>query len=361
MLTIGQLAAYAGVTMRAVRHYHHVGLLPEPERDASGYRRYGATAVVSLIKIRTLANAGVPLSSIAELLAGRPGGVRRSGPADRRPAARRDRTAGDQPQADRAARGRGQPVRPAGGEPTISTGFGEIGASERIVEGERDGWILLAARWPDQIREWMPGKLAQLEDPRLVRLYRLLSEIFESDEGVDDPRLVEAGRHPGRPARAGIRRRRGQPGEGSTTTCRSTCWTRWRSSPTRGWCGCWSSCASVAGPGGLGWSGWRSRPMLASSGFHARRSGRAAPGLGGRAGAHGGGELVAPVAVVAEAAEAGGGGREEHDAVRARPREGRRDGGVQVGAVGHARQNASGPASRRSAASAAVRRRRRRR
>ena len=62
MLTIGQLAAYAGVTVRAVRHYHQIGLLPEPERDASGYRRYGATAVVSLIRIRTLANAGVPLS-----------------------------------------------------------------------------------------------------------------------------------------------------------------------------------------------------------------------------------------------------------------------------------------------------------
>jgi hypothetical protein len=44
MLTIGQLAAYAGVTVRAVRHYHQIGLLPEPERDASGYRRYGATA-----------------------------------------------------------------------------------------------------------------------------------------------------------------------------------------------------------------------------------------------------------------------------------------------------------------------------
>src|ERR1700733_11842749 len=68
MLTIGQLAAYAGVTTRAVRHYHQIGLLPEPERDASGYRRYGATAVVSLIKIRTLANAGVPLSQIMRML-----------------------------------------------------------------------------------------------------------------------------------------------------------------------------------------------------------------------------------------------------------------------------------------------------
>jgi DNA-binding transcriptional MerR regulator len=40
MLTISQLAAYSGVTVRAVRHYHAKGLLPEPERDDSGY---GAT------------------------------------------------------------------------------------------------------------------------------------------------------------------------------------------------------------------------------------------------------------------------------------------------------------------------------
>ncbi|WP_344167895.1 MerR family transcriptional regulator [Kribbella lupini] len=38
MLTISRLAAYAGVTVRAVRHYHQIGLLPEPERDHSGYR-----------------------------------------------------------------------------------------------------------------------------------------------------------------------------------------------------------------------------------------------------------------------------------------------------------------------------------
>jgi DNA-binding transcriptional MerR regulator len=38
MLTISRLAAYAGVTVRALRHYHQIGLLPEPERDHSGYR-----------------------------------------------------------------------------------------------------------------------------------------------------------------------------------------------------------------------------------------------------------------------------------------------------------------------------------
>src|SRR4051794_23655272 len=68
MLTISQLAAYAGVTVRAVRHYHKIGLLPEPERDRSGYRAYDAAAVARLIRIHTLADAGVPLARVQELL-----------------------------------------------------------------------------------------------------------------------------------------------------------------------------------------------------------------------------------------------------------------------------------------------------
>jgi DNA-binding transcriptional MerR regulator len=191
MLTISQLAAYAGVTVRAVRHYHHIGLLPEPERDASGYRRYGATAVVSLIKIRTLANAGVPLSQIAELLQ-----------ADAAAFAEAVRRIDDQlrEEAERLEASRKQIAQLEAGDsllvpPEVACYLDrlrQIGTSERIVQGERDGWILVAARWPDQIREWMPDKLAQLEDPRLVRLYRVISEIGESDEGDDDPRLAEA-------------------------------------------------------------------------------------------------------------------------------------------------------------------------
>src|SRR5689334_24335034 len=68
MITIGRLAHYAGVTIKAVRHYHKVGLLPEPARDHSGYRRYSAQDAIDLVKIRTLAEAGVPLAKVAELL-----------------------------------------------------------------------------------------------------------------------------------------------------------------------------------------------------------------------------------------------------------------------------------------------------
>jgi DNA-binding transcriptional MerR regulator len=190
MLTIGQLAAYAGVTVRAVRHYHQVGLLPEPERDTSGYRRYGPTAVVSLIKIRTLANAGVPLSQIGQMLEA-------DAPSFAEAVQRIDSHLRDE--IERLETSRKQIAQLAAGDslalpPEVISYLDrlrEIGASERMVEGERDGWILVAARWPDRIREFMPGKLAQLDDPQLVRLYRVLSEVFESDAD-DDPRLEEA-------------------------------------------------------------------------------------------------------------------------------------------------------------------------
>src|SRR6202041_2089309 len=191
MLTIGQLAAYAGVTTRAVRHYHQIGLLPEPERDASGYRRYGPAAVVSLIKIRTLARAGVPLSRIGQLLEA-------DAPAFAEAVQRIDSHLRDE--IERLETSRKQIAQLAAGDslalPSEVTSYldrlREIGASARMVEGERDGWILVAARWPDSIPEVITAKHAQLENPQLVRLYQVLSELLESDVGEDDPRPKEA-------------------------------------------------------------------------------------------------------------------------------------------------------------------------
>ncbi|MCO1654286.1 helix-turn-helix domain-containing protein [Pseudonocardia humida] len=70
MLTIGELAKLAGTTVRAVRHYHGIGLLAEPVRDHSGYRRYGAAALVRLLRVRRLRELGLALDRIAELLDG---------------------------------------------------------------------------------------------------------------------------------------------------------------------------------------------------------------------------------------------------------------------------------------------------
>src|SRR5262249_51793313 len=65
---IGQAATFAGVTIKTVRHYHRLGLVKEPKRDASGYRRYQSTDLLRLVQVRTLAIAGVPLAEIGSLV-----------------------------------------------------------------------------------------------------------------------------------------------------------------------------------------------------------------------------------------------------------------------------------------------------
>ncbi|ANY05812.1 MerR family transcriptional regulator [Pseudonocardia sp. HH130630-07] len=67
-LTIGQAAAFAGVTIKTIRHYHRSGLLDEPRRDRSGYRRYSSADLYRLVQVRTLAEAGVALAEIGDLL-----------------------------------------------------------------------------------------------------------------------------------------------------------------------------------------------------------------------------------------------------------------------------------------------------
>ncbi|MEO9140309.1 MAG: MerR family transcriptional regulator [Jatrophihabitans sp.] len=65
-LSVKTVAEVAGLTPRAVRHYHSIGLLPEPPRDASGYRRYGGKEVIELVRIARLRALGMPLPKIAQ-------------------------------------------------------------------------------------------------------------------------------------------------------------------------------------------------------------------------------------------------------------------------------------------------------
>jgi len=62
-----QLADLAGTTLRTIRHYHDVGLLAEPERRANGYKSYGVTHLVRVLRIKRLADLGLSLTQIAEL------------------------------------------------------------------------------------------------------------------------------------------------------------------------------------------------------------------------------------------------------------------------------------------------------
>lgn len=62
-----ELAELAGTTVRTVRYYHQIGLLPVPA-VCDGRRDYDLTHVARLIRIRWLSQAGVPLSRIAGML-----------------------------------------------------------------------------------------------------------------------------------------------------------------------------------------------------------------------------------------------------------------------------------------------------
>lgn len=62
-----ELAELAGTSLRSVRHYHDVGLLPEPERRSNGYKQYGVSHLVRLLRIKRLSDLGFSLPQIAEL------------------------------------------------------------------------------------------------------------------------------------------------------------------------------------------------------------------------------------------------------------------------------------------------------
>ncbi|WP_043626909.1 MerR family transcriptional regulator [Nonomuraea candida] len=185
MLTIGELASYAGVTVRAVRHYHAKGLLPEPARDHSGYRRYDAAAVVELIRIRTLAEAGVPLARVRELLrADEKEFAAAIADIDRRLRAEIRRRQRHRERIARLAAGDGLAL-PAEVVDYLDR-LRALGIDERIVRAERDGWIPLAAHSPERVPEWMARKREQLADPRLVGFYRTLGRALDR---TDDPGL----------------------------------------------------------------------------------------------------------------------------------------------------------------------------
>ncbi|MEV7086806.1 MerR family transcriptional regulator [Streptomyces sp. NPDC093085] len=68
-MRIAEIASLAGVTTRAVRHYHHVGLLPEPARRPNGYRDYAVRDAVLLARIRRLTALGLSLDEVRDVLA----------------------------------------------------------------------------------------------------------------------------------------------------------------------------------------------------------------------------------------------------------------------------------------------------
>lgn len=188
MLTISQLAAYAGVTVRAVRHYHKIGLLPEPERDQSGYRTYDAAAVVRLIRIHTLADAGVPLARVQDLLDADPeefaDGIQE---IDKQLRAEIRRLQGTRKRLARLAAGEHLAL-PQSVVDYLDRLRG-LGVDEQYIELERDAWIMVAAQIPHEIDAVIADKHERLGNPDMMKLYSLISGAIDCP--ASDPRVVE--------------------------------------------------------------------------------------------------------------------------------------------------------------------------
>ncbi|MFI9059421.1 MerR family transcriptional regulator [Streptomyces anulatus] len=186
MITIGQLARSVGVSVKTVRVYHDKGLLPEPGRDASGYRRYGADDAIDLIKIRTLAEAGVPLARIRDLRAADDASFQQAlGQIDDELTDRIRDLRATRDRLRRLAAGRLAPLPEDVGSHLEQ--LARWGFTQAWVDLQRDLWILAFATHPDHAFTLFRDQAGMLANPALRQLFLAYDQARGLD--ADDPRV----------------------------------------------------------------------------------------------------------------------------------------------------------------------------
>jgi len=65
---VGEVAKFAGVSIRTLHHYDQIGILRPSERSTSGYRLYSADDLLRLQQIQIGRSQGLPLKKILDLL-----------------------------------------------------------------------------------------------------------------------------------------------------------------------------------------------------------------------------------------------------------------------------------------------------
>ncbi|MGO1225702.1 MerR family transcriptional regulator [Brachybacterium sp.] len=67
-LLIGEVSARSGLSHDTLRYYERVGMIPAPERDATGRRRYDAAVLDLLRVVDALRRAGFSLAQVSSVL-----------------------------------------------------------------------------------------------------------------------------------------------------------------------------------------------------------------------------------------------------------------------------------------------------
>ncbi|MFB7373243.1 MerR family transcriptional regulator [Streptomyces sp. NPDC056222] len=201
-MRIGEIAALVGVTPRAVRHYHHLGLLPEPVRLANGYREYGIRDAVLLARIRRLTELGLGLDEVRDVLADDEGRelveVLEELDADlgRQEAVIRERRARLAELLHEARAGRVPAEGPVSTELAgLFADLGEVPPASRMAAMDRELLTLLDTVAPEEERTKLMSTMRSMaEDPRAVArahdVYARLDALV--DAAPDDPRVAEA-------------------------------------------------------------------------------------------------------------------------------------------------------------------------
>ena len=68
LMDIGQAAKESGVSLKMIRHYEAIGLMPKAARTSAGYRLYSANDVHTLRFIKRARHLGLPMRDIRDLL-----------------------------------------------------------------------------------------------------------------------------------------------------------------------------------------------------------------------------------------------------------------------------------------------------
>ncbi|QFY07897.1 MerR family DNA-binding transcriptional regulator [Nonomuraea phyllanthi] len=187
-VTIGQAAAFAGITIKTVRHYHKLGLVEEPARDSSGYRRYGSAELLRLVQVKTLAGAGVPLADIGPLL-----------DCDAAPfaAALADVEQHLTARIAALAAQRDMLNRLTSGDRTLLPdravamleAMPTLGFTPEDVRTARESFVLAKALVPESFEDYLADIEHALRNPRFVELTKRSAEVI--GWAPDDPRVVE--------------------------------------------------------------------------------------------------------------------------------------------------------------------------
>ncbi|MFE5026019.1 MerR family transcriptional regulator [Streptomyces sp. NPDC056656] len=206
-MRIGELAGIAGITTRAVRHYHRIGLLPEPPRQPNGYREYSLRDAVELARIRRLTELGLSLDEVKDVLADDVGkdlveilteldaDLARQEEAIRRRRARLRLLLGQ-------AEHTGQLPAEAPVSPELTALFADMARASARLPGpepamaakERELLALLETGSPGGDRGWLDALVHTLnaDSDAMRRAYEVYAQLDELAEATEDDVRVEA-------------------------------------------------------------------------------------------------------------------------------------------------------------------------